>query len=134
LIQYPKTLWPSTLGALAILVGGCGRGEAPAEGEATAKPTVEVSVAEVAVGDMRGTLVVTGALAPLANAEAKVAPLAPGRFELRVTMEQFGLARMFQSYRSVKGETGIRVFMSMEEAIAWLGLNEDGPPGATPEG
>jgi hypothetical protein len=50
------------------------------------------------------------------------------------TMEQFGLARMFQSYRSVKGETGIRVFMSMEEAIAWLGLNEDGPPGATPEG
>ena len=40
------------------------------------------------------------------------------------TMEQFGLARMFQSYRAGKGETGIRVFSNMEEAIAWLGLKE----------
>ena len=61
---------------------------------------------------------------------------APGakRALVTPTMEQFGLARMFQSYRSVKGETGIRVFTRMEEALAWLGINEGDPPGATPAG
>lgn len=48
------------------------------------------------------------------------------------TMEQFGLARMFQSYRAAKGETGIRVFSNMEEAVAWLGLKEPDTPRAQP--
>ena len=48
------------------------------------------------------------------------------------TMEQFGLARMFQSYRAAKGETGIRVFTRMEEALAWLCLTAEDPPGPTP--
>ncbi len=40
--------------------------------------------------------------------------------------EQFGLARMFQSYRSAKGERGIRVFSDYEEAVAWLDAEEPG--------
>jgi hypothetical protein len=47
------------------------------------------------------------------------------------TMEQFGLARMFQSYRAAKGETGIRVFTVMEEALVWLELKTGDPPGPT---
>ena len=52
-----------------------------------------------------------------------------------VTMEQFGLARMFQSYRSAKGESGIHVFTDMKEAIAWLDVKEPGsgtPPPPAP--
>ena len=45
------------------------------------------------------------------------------------TAEQFGLARMFQSYRAAKGETGIRVFRDRAEALAWLGLGDPPPPG-----
>ncbi len=37
----------------------------------------------------------------------------------------FGLARMFESLRAMKGETGIRVFSSREQAMAWL----ESPPG-----
>ena len=48
------------------------------------------------------------------------------------TMEQFGLARMFQSYRAAKGEAGIRVFTKMEEALAWLCLKAESSPGPTP--
>ncbi len=48
------------------------------------------------------------------------------------TMEQFGLARMFQSYRAAKGETGIRVFTLMEEALVWLEFKTEGPSGSTP--
>ncbi len=32
----------------------------------------------------------------------------------------FGLARMFESLRSMKGETGIRVFSDRAQALAWL--------------
>lgn len=44
--------------------------------------------------------------------------------------EQFGLARMFQSYRSAKGERGIRVFSSYEEAVTWL--DPEGPAAPVP--
>ena len=33
---------------------------------------------------------------------------------------QFGLARMFETYRELNGETGIRVFRSLEEAMEWI--------------
>jgi hypothetical protein len=33
---------------------------------------------------------------------------------------QFGLARMFETYRELNGETGIRVFRSFEEAMEWI--------------
>ena len=33
---------------------------------------------------------------------------------------QFGLARMFEIYRELNGETGIRVFRTFEEAMDWI--------------
>ncbi len=33
---------------------------------------------------------------------------------------QFGLARMFETYRELNGETGIRVFRTFEEAMDWI--------------
>ena len=33
---------------------------------------------------------------------------------------QFGLARMFETYRNLRGEKGIRVFRKEEEAMDWL--------------
>jgi len=33
---------------------------------------------------------------------------------------QFGLARMFQTYRELNGETGIRVFRTIDEALDWI--------------
>ncbi len=33
---------------------------------------------------------------------------------------QCGLVRMFQTYRSARGEQGIRVFTDIEEAVRWL--------------
>jgi hypothetical protein len=33
---------------------------------------------------------------------------------------QFGLARMFEIHRDLKGESGIRVFRSMEQALEWI--------------
>jgi hypothetical protein len=33
---------------------------------------------------------------------------------------QFGLARMFEIHRDLNGETGIRVFRSLEEAQDWI--------------
>jgi hypothetical protein len=35
---------------------------------------------------------------------------------------QFGLGRVFSTYRDLAGESGIQIFRSMEEALAWLGL------------
>jgi hypothetical protein len=32
---------------------------------------------------------------------------------------QYGLARMFEIHRDLKGETGIRVFRSLDEALEW---------------
>jgi|SRR6267154_6093702 hypothetical protein len=33
---------------------------------------------------------------------------------------QFGLARMFEIHRELKGETGIRVFRTLDEALDWI--------------
>jgi len=33
---------------------------------------------------------------------------------------QFGLARMFEIHRELRGETGIRVFRSFDEAMDWI--------------
>jgi hypothetical protein len=33
---------------------------------------------------------------------------------------QFGLARMFEIYRELNGETGIRVFRTFDEAVDWI--------------
>jgi hypothetical protein len=43
--------------------------------------------------------------------------------------EQFGLARMFASYRSPKKESVFRVFTDLAEAVAWL---DDGTEPASP--
>ena len=33
---------------------------------------------------------------------------------------EFGLARMFQTHRELAGETGIRVFRTLEEGLEWV--------------
>lgn len=33
---------------------------------------------------------------------------------------QFGLARMYQTHRELAGETGIRVFRTLEEGLDWV--------------
>jgi hypothetical protein len=33
---------------------------------------------------------------------------------------QFGLARMFEIHRDLKGETGIRVFRTLDDALDWI--------------
>jgi hypothetical protein len=33
---------------------------------------------------------------------------------------QFGLARMFEIHRELNGETGIRVFRTLDEALDWI--------------
>ena len=38
---------------------------------------------------------------------------------------QFGLTRMFATYREMKGGQEIRVFRTMPEALSWLGLPPD---------
>jgi hypothetical protein len=40
----------------------------------------------------------------------------------------YGLARMFQILREMKGEEGIRVFRDRDEALAWV-LGNDGGDG-----
>lgn len=37
---------------------------------------------------------------------------------------QYGLARMFQTYRELNGETGIRVFRTIDEALDWILLEK----------
>lgn len=37
---------------------------------------------------------------------------------------QFGLARMFEIHRELKGETGIRVFRTFDEAMDWILVGE----------
>jgi hypothetical protein len=34
----------------------------------------------------------------------------------------FALSRMFDSYRRLKGEEGIRIFRDLDEAVRWLGV------------
>jgi hypothetical protein len=43
---------------------------------------------------------------------------------------QYGLARMFEIYRDLAGETGIRVFRNMDEALSWIFATspEEKPP------
>jgi hypothetical protein len=38
---------------------------------------------------------------------------------------QFGLGRMFETYRGLDGENGVRIFRSMSDAIQWVGLLEE---------
>jgi hypothetical protein len=33
---------------------------------------------------------------------------------------QFGLARMFEMHRELRGEAGIRVFRTLDEALDWV--------------
>jgi hypothetical protein len=40
------------------------------------------------------------------------------------TAEQFGLARVFQAYRSARGDQSIRVYTDPGEAYAWLGFEK----------
>ena len=37
---------------------------------------------------------------------------------------QYGLARMFEIHRELRGETGIRVFRTLDEATDWIQLGE----------
>lgn len=41
---------------------------------------------------------------------------------------EFGLARMFGTYRDLEGESGIVIFRLMEEALAWLSLSVEPEP------
>ena len=33
---------------------------------------------------------------------------------------KFGLARMFEAFRDIRGEKGIRVFRNLDDALAWI--------------
>ena len=46
---------------------------------------------------------------------------------------QFGLSRMFASYREIQGKQEVRVFTEMKEALNWLGLPEELDPYAKKE-
>ncbi len=41
---------------------------------------------------------------------------------------QFGLSRMFKTYREIEGEQGIMVFREMPEALSWLSLPAEPNP------
>jgi len=42
---------------------------------------------------------------------------------------EFGLSRVFATYREIRGETGIEVFRDMKKALSWLSLTEEPDPG-----
>ena len=45
---------------------------------------------------------------------------------------KFGLARMFETFRELLGETGVRVFRNLNDALAWvLDRNTGGWPSRT---
>jgi hypothetical protein len=46
-------------------------------------------------------------------------PLSRRAFVVRDDV-QYGLARMFESHRELKGEFGIRVFRTLDEALDWI--------------
>lgn len=46
---------------------------------------------------------------------------------LVATELHFGLARMFEAYRQVAGEKGIKVVSDLNEARLWVGLPPEGP-------
>ncbi|MDQ2731405.1 MAG: efflux RND transporter periplasmic adaptor subunit [Armatimonadota bacterium] len=71
---------------LCLLLVGCGHGDNAAKGDAAAPAAdaapagdVAVSMITVAPATVNASLAVTGTLAPLPGAEAKVAPAVPGR-------------------------------------------------------
>ena len=41
----------------------------------------------------------------------------------------FGIGRIFSTYRDIRGEKGIRIFREMEKALAWLSLSAEPDPG-----
>jgi hypothetical protein len=41
---------------------------------------------------------------------------------------QFGLGRMFKTYREIGGEQGIMIFRVMAEALSWLSLSAEPDP------
>jgi len=41
---------------------------------------------------------------------------------------EFGLARMFGTYRELAGEAGVVTFREMKDALAWLSLSEEPAP------
>src|SRR5260370_29810796 len=41
---------------------------------------------------------------------------------------QFGLSRVFEAYRNLAGEKGIRIFREMGEALSWLELSAEPDP------
>jgi hypothetical protein len=41
---------------------------------------------------------------------------------------EFGLSRVFGTYREFQGEPGIRVFRDMKEALSWLSLSTEPDP------
>jgi len=49
----------------------------------------------------------------------------PGDFE-------YGLARMFATYREMQGEPGISIFRDIEKALAWLAISAEPDPGLFP--
>lgn len=69
---------PSLFFVLLAAVSGCGKPPA-ADEDSAVKPIVQVTAAKVERADLNESLSVTGVLSPLANAEAKVAPIAAGR-------------------------------------------------------
>src|SRR5579862_3747562 len=62
-----------------IAAVGCKGGAAPAAEDAAAKPLVQVTVAKVVRGDIGEYASVNGAVSPLPDHEAKVAPQVAGR-------------------------------------------------------
>jgi hypothetical protein len=48
----------------------------------------------------------------------------PGAFVVAGDLE-FGLSRVFATYREMQGERGILVFRDMTEALSWLSLTEE---------
>jgi hypothetical protein len=48
-------------------------------------------------------------------------PLSPRAFVVSSDLT-FALSRMFDSYRRLKGEEGIRIFRDLDEALHWLGV------------
>ncbi len=45
----------------------------------------------------------------------------------------YGLARMFATYRDLEGETGIVIFRVMQEALTWLSLTAEPDPSWFPK-
>ena len=44
-----------------------------------------------------------------------------------------GLARMYEVLREVQGETGIRIFRSLDEALEWVAPKQTPEPGLSPD-